>query len=199
MHLKGSTVRVDASLSLSQSIIPDRTALNSETAQENTKTEESSQSKESARDEKNRKEESLKEAENRQIVTKLQARDSEVRAHEAAHLAAAGGIASGGASFTYQRGPDGKMYAVGGEVPISISGGSSPQETIKQMRQVAAAALAPADPSPQDYAVASSARSEEMRALAELRKEQAEAQKELGMQKYAQNANKSDRGAQDSF
>jgi len=192
-------VRVDASLSLSQSIIPDRTALNSETAQENTKTEDSSQRKESAKDEKNRKEESLKEAENRQIVTKLQARDSEVRAHEAAHLAAAGGIASGGASFTYQRGPDGKMYAVGGEVPISISGGSSPQETIKQMRQVAAAALAPADPSPQDYAVASSARSEEMRALAELRKEQAEAQKELGMQKYAQNANESDRGAQESF
>ncbi len=179
-------MRVDASLSLSQSIIPDRTALNSETAQEKVKTEESAQSKESAKDEKNRKEESLKEAENRQIITKLQARDSEVRAHEAAHLAAAGGIASGGASFTYQRGPDGKMYAVGGEVPISISGGSSPQETIKQMRQVAAAALAPADPSPQDYAVASSARSEEMRALAELRKEQAEAQKELGMQKYTQ-------------
>ena len=192
-------MRVDASLSLNQNIVPNKTALNSQTVQEKSKTEESSQSKEGAKDEKNRKEQSLKEAENRQIVTKLQARDREVRAHEAAHLAAAGGIASGGASFTYQKGPNGKMYAVGGEVPISISGGSSPEETIKKMRQVAAAALAPADPSPQDYAVASSARSEEMRALAELRKEQAEAQKALGMKKYAQNADESDTGAQDSF
>jgi hypothetical protein len=123
-------------------------------------------------------------AQERQVVAKLRARDTEVRAHEAAHLAAAGGIAAGGASFTYERGPDGKMYAVGGEVPISVQGGNTPEETIAKMRQVAAAALAPADPSPQDYAVASNARSEEMRALQELRKEQMEAQKSEAVRKY---------------
>jgi len=192
-------LQIYASVSLNQNPIQPKTEQISEVAQQDTQANESSESEKNSSTNEDKKEESIKKAQERQVVAKLQARDSEVRAHEAAHLAAAGGIASGGASFTYQRGPDGKMYAVGGEVPISISGGSSPQETIKQMRQVAAAALAPADPSPQDYAVASSARSEEMRALAELRKEQAEAQKELGMQKYAQNANESDRGAQDSF
>ncbi len=192
-------MQIYASVSLNQNPIQPKTEQISEVAQQDTQANESSESEKNSSTNEDKKEESIKKAQERQVVAKLQARDSEVRAHEAAHLAAAGGIASGGASFTYQRGPDGKMYAVGGEVPISISGGSSPQETIKQMRQVAAAALAPADPSPQDYAVASSARSEEMRALAELRKEQAEAQKELGMQKYAQNANESDRGAQDSF
>jgi hypothetical protein len=123
-------------------------------------------------------------AQERQVVARLRARDTEVRAHEAAHLAAAGGIAAGGASFTYERGPDGRMYAVGGEVPISVQGGNSPEETIAKMRQVAAAALAPADPSPQDYAVASHARSEEMRALQELRKERMEAQRSEAVRKY---------------
>jgi len=90
-----------------------------------------------------------------QILSQLQARDTEVRAHEAAHQS--GGGSTGGASFTYQQGPDGKMYAIGGEVPISMSGGSTPQETIANARAVIASALAPADPSGQDQAVASSA------------------------------------------
>ena len=53
-------------------------------------------------------------------VQELKARDREVRAHEAAHLAAAGSLATG-VSFTYQRGPDGVQYAVGGEVGIDTS------------------------------------------------------------------------------
>jgi hypothetical protein len=111
--------------------------------------------------------------EEQQQVNKLQARDTEVRAHEAAHKAAGGGLA-GSASFSYQRGPDGKMYAIGGEVPISFQEGSTPQETIANARQVVAAAMAPANPSPQDYSVASSARMMELRAQQELIKEQME-------------------------
>ncbi len=57
-------------------------------------------------------------------------RDREVRAHEMAHLAAAGGLASSGATFTYQHGPDGVSYAIGGEVKIDTSSGSNPEETI---------------------------------------------------------------------
>ncbi len=107
-------------------------------------------------------------ANERQQLSQLQQRDSEVRAHEAAHIAAGGSVVNGGASFTYQEGPDGKLYAIGGEVPISISSGSTPNESIAIARQVQAAALAPASPSPQDLKVAASAAMMEARARQEL-------------------------------
>lgn len=44
-----------------------------------------------------------------------------MRAHEQAHKTAAGGLAQGGATFEYQTGPDGKQYAVSGEVKIDTS------------------------------------------------------------------------------
>lgn len=91
----------------------------------------------------------------KRVVLELQSRDAEVRAHEAAHQS--GGAATGGASYTYQKGPDGRMYAIGGEVSISYGEGSTPQETIANAQAVIASALAPADPSAQDLAVASSA------------------------------------------
>lgn len=90
-------------------------------------------------------------------VAELEATDREVRAHEAAHLAAAGGLATGGASFTYETGPDGQRYAVAGEVGISISSGSTPEETLRNAEQVRRAALSPADPSAQDLKVAAMA------------------------------------------
>ena len=107
------------------------------------------------------------------LVRDLSSRDSEVKAHEAAHQAAGGGM-TGAASYTYQQGPDGKMYAIGGEVSISMKSGSTPEETIANARQIAAAAMAAGDPSPQDYAVASSARVMEMKAQQLLAKEQQE-------------------------
>ncbi len=103
----------------------------------------------------------------------LQARDTEVRAHEAAHQAAGGGM-TGAASYTYQQGPDGKMYAIGGEVSISIKTGSTPEETIANARQIVAAAMAPGNPSPQDHSVASSAKIMEMKAQQQLAKAQQE-------------------------
>jgi len=98
--------------------------------------------------------EKLSEDEKR-LVLDLESRDAEVRTHESAHQS--GGSATGAASFTYQQGPDGKMYAIGGEVSISMKSGSTPQETIANARAVMSAAMAPADPSGQDSAVASSA------------------------------------------
>ncbi len=102
------------------------------------------------------------------IVRSLQARDQEVHAHEQAHLAAAGGLATGGASYTYQKGPDGVDYAVGGEVSIDVSAGRTPQETIARAETIRAAALAPSDPSGQDRAVAAAASQMEQQARAEL-------------------------------
>ena len=107
------------------------------------------------------------------LVRDLATRDSEVRSHEAAHQAAGGGM-TGAASYTYQQGPDGKMYAIGGEVSISMKSGSTPEETIANARQVAAAAMAAGNPSPQDFSVASSARVMEMKAQQQLNKERQE-------------------------
>ncbi len=106
------------------------------------------------------------------LVRSLQARDQQVHAHEAAHLAASGGLATSGASYTYQRGPDGVSYAIGGEVSIDVSRGRSPEETIARAALVRAAALAPADPSGQDLAVAAAASQMEQQARAELLQQQ---------------------------
>ncbi|MFQ5463019.1 MAG: putative metalloprotease CJM1_0395 family protein [Phycisphaerae bacterium] len=108
-------------------------------------------------------------------VRKLKKRDAEVRRHEQSHQAAAGSAASGGPSFEYKTGPDGKRYAVGGEVQIDTSQVSGdPQATIEKMRQVRRAALAPGNPSAQDRAVAAQAQAAERKAQAELRKERSD-------------------------
>jgi len=107
-------------------------------------------------------------------LRKLKKRDAEVRRHEQAHKAAAGSTASGGPSFEYETGPDGKRYAVGGEVQIDTSQVSGDaQATIDKMQQVRRAALAPGNPSAQDRAVAAQAQAAERKAQAELRKERA--------------------------
>lgn len=103
-------------------------------------------------------------------VEDLQQRDRDVRNHEAAHQAAGAGLA-GGATFTYQSGPDGRQYAVGGEVSIDISRERDPQATITKMQRVIAAALAPADPSSQDRSVAAHAQAIQLQAEQELAKQ----------------------------
>jgi len=108
-----------------------------------------------------------------QQVQELQARDREVRSHEAAHLAAAGQYAKGGVNFEYKKGPDGKSYAVGGHVNIDTSPvPNDPQATIRKANQIRAAAMAPADPSGQDRSVASQAAAMAAQARAELVQEQ---------------------------
>ncbi len=122
-------------------------------------------------------------------IAKLQARDTEVRAHEMAHQSAGGGL-SGAPSYTYQRGPDGKMYAIGGEVPISMPSSNDPKKLAQDAKRVIAAAMAPANPSPQDYAVAANARSIEIKAEQEINQERL---KEMeGKKEYATNSNYQD-------
>lgn len=106
--------------------------------------------------------------EQRVQVQALKNRDREVRAHEAAHLAAAGGLARGGASYSYETGPDNRRYAVGGEVSIDTSPGNSPEETLQKAQTIRAAAQAPAKPSQQDLAIAASAGKMAAEARAEL-------------------------------
>lgn len=103
-------------------------------------------------------------------ILKLQQTDAHVKAHEAAHKAAGGDLA-GNASYTYKIGPDGKRYAIAGEVPIAIKKGRTPQETVVNMEKVKASALAPSDPSPQDLKVAATAEMIENQARMKLHKE----------------------------
>ncbi|AVI61642.1 hypothetical protein BB497_02460 [Halomonas sp. GFAJ-1] len=93
-----------------------------------------------------------------QYLEQLKQTDRAVRQHEMAHQIA-GGPYTGGASYEYEIGPDGKRYAVAGEVPIDYGPvPGDPQATVEKMQTVIAAALAPADPSPKDYQVAAQAR-----------------------------------------
>lgn len=103
-----------------------------------------------------------------QELQKLTKRDAEVRIHEQAHLSAAGQFARGGASFTYQRGPDGVSYAVGGEVGIDVGKEATPEATIAKMRIIKRAALAPADPSAADRSIAAQAAVKESQARQEV-------------------------------
>jgi len=102
-------------------------------------------------------------------IQQLKSRDLEVKAHEQAHLSAAGSLAMSGASFTYQTGPNGVRYAVGGEVSISTSSvDGDPAATLRKADAIRRAALAPANPSSQDQAVAGKATAMSQKASADL-------------------------------
>ncbi|NLK62344.1 MAG: hypothetical protein GX287_02740 [Fusobacteria bacterium] len=96
-------------------------------------------------------------------IEKLKKTEEEVIAHENTHTAVGGKYASA-PSYSYTTGPDGKSYINGGEVSIDTSEERTPSDTISKMQIVRAAALAPANPSGQDMAVASKASQIEMRA-----------------------------------
>lgn len=113
-----------------------------------------------------------------QKVDELKSRDQEVRVHEQTH-AAVGGQYAGSPSYGYERGPDGKSYAVSGEVQIDVSPvKGDPQATIQKMQVVRRAALAPAQPSAADRSIAADATSKATQARAELAKQQIEGEPE---------------------
>ena len=111
--------------------------------------------------------------EEQRAIDELKARDREVRRHETAH-ARAGGEYAGTPHYNTVRGPDGRSYAVGGTTPIDVSPvAGNPEATIEKMQTVKRAALAPAEPSDQDRAIAGRAEAEEAKARNELRQQKA--------------------------
>ena len=64
----------------------------------------------------------------KEAVRELQRIEREVVAHEAAHQAAGGALA-GAVSYSYTRGPDGRNYITGGEVPIHVPSSSNPEHS----------------------------------------------------------------------
>jgi hypothetical protein len=120
-------------------------------------------------------------------VAKLRMIDIKVKAHELAH-STVGGQYAGAPHYQFVLGPDGKLYAVAGDVPIDVSPEDTPEKTIRKMQQVIAAALAPADPSPQDIQVASIAAKILAEAISELNRNERE--KLTALKKEEGNINK---------
>ena len=106
--------------------------------------------------------------EEKKEVERLEERDREVRTHEQAHVAAGGQHVRGGIKYEYQTGPNGRRYAVGGEVSIDTSPKDTPEKTIQKAQQIRRAALAPAEPSGADRSAAAAAARMEAEARQEL-------------------------------
>lgn len=116
------------------------------------------------------KQEKLQQPEVQQEIRQLQMTEQEVIKHEQAHKSV-GGDLTGPVSYTYTNGPDKRRYIDGGEVSIQIKEGSTPEETLSILQRVRDAALAPADPSPQDLRVAASATSQMQQVRSEIAKD----------------------------
>lgn len=113
----------------------------------------------------------------KQEVAELKTTDAEVRAHEQAHKAAAGGLRTSAPNYEYETGPDGKKYAVAGDVNVSYQHSSDPEVNLRNAQQLKASALAPADPSSQDRKVAAQADREITEARQEILEEQKQTEK----------------------
>jgi len=87
--------------------------------------------------------------------------------HELAHKSVGGELA-GPIRYKYTKGPDGRMYITGGEVPLKLKEGKTPEETVEVAQKVKRAALAPVNPSPQDRAIAAKATAMEIKARIEM-------------------------------
>jgi hypothetical protein len=102
------------------------------------------------------KQQQIEQAEIKQI-DQLAQRDTEVKSHEQAHAAVGGSLAQS-PSYQYEKGPDGRRYAVDGEVNIDVSTvDGDAQATLSKMQKVYAAAMAPVQPSMADIRVAAQA------------------------------------------
>ena len=81
-------------------------------------------------------------AEERAELRRLQARDARIRAKEMARLGAAGSLALSGARFRFEVGPDGRKYAVDGEVRVDTAHEGDPERNLEKARQLQVTALA---------------------------------------------------------
>lgn len=115
-------------------------------------------------------EQALTPAEQRRLA-ELKRIDAEVRAHEQAHINVGRGLITSGPSYEYTYGPDGKQYAVAGEVGIDTSPEAAPQANINKGQRIQDTALAPVDPSPQDHGVAATGRRLEAQGRSDLQAE----------------------------
>jgi len=103
-----------------------------------------------------------------QKLMELEKRDREVKIREA-ERAALGGRYSGAPKLSYVIGPDGKCYVVESKVNVDMGVvAGDPEATIKKAEVIRSAALATAQPSPQDRNIAAQAAHMKLKAQAQL-------------------------------
>ena len=88
---------------------------------------------------------------------------SEIYAHELAHKSAGGALAG---SIVVERNADGIPFAGHVDIKMPSLNPNDPQKTINDTNTVIRSAMAPSDPSDQDYRVAAQAQSIKMQAQA---------------------------------
>jgi|WetSurMetagenome_2_1015567.scaffolds.fasta_scaffold37302_4 hypothetical protein len=124
----------------------------------------------------------VRESRERDAVQQLESQDREVRATQQAHAAAAAGVGSV-PTYSYRVGPDGRLYAVSGEVRIDTTPvPGDPEATLRKARQIEEAAFTPGDPSPEDRRAAAMAAALAARARQELARQQADKSQEAQRQ-----------------
>ena len=87
-------------------------------------------------------------------LRELQQADATVRSHEGLHFRAAGGVASGIPQYQYTVGPDGRLYATGGNVEVRSTPTADRDKALEQAANISRAATAPGDASVQDLVAA---------------------------------------------
>lgn len=89
------------------------------------------------------------------VLEKFKSKDQDVRSHEQIHATI--GHTTTPISYTYQEGPDGKMYAVGGNVRLDTSIPQDPKAASYKLDQIKKAAAGPMDSSGADSMIVSAA------------------------------------------
>lgn len=98
--------------------------------------------------------------------------EAKVIQHERAHMQA-GGEFAGAASYVYVKGADGRTYITGGEVSMKVPAGGDLEKLKYALERVKRAAMAPADPSPQDTKTAAMASAKQAAVNQEITKKRA--------------------------
>ncbi len=90
-------------------------------------------------------------------VNELKSRDKEVRLHEAEHMRNPELISVGGPKFTYAIGPDGKAYAIGGNVTLTTGKPKSPEDAMQKAMALKNSSMGVGEPSSKDIGASISA------------------------------------------
>ncbi len=86
------------------------------------------------------------------VLEKFKKADAQIRSHEQVHATI--GQTTAPISYNYQKGPDGKMYAVGGNVRFDTSIPDDPKAAAFKLDQLSRAATGVSDPSEADTMIA---------------------------------------------
>ncbi len=89
------------------------------------------------------------------VLSKFKKSDSDIRTHEQIHATI--GHTTAPISYSYQKGPDGKMYAVGGSVRLDTSIPDDPKAAQFKLDQLKRASSGPSDLSSSDITISTQA------------------------------------------